>query len=244
MQRYFASTELPVHLLIGVTVGRLKRSVITTAPAVIVAGLFTERSTTKGPAMKAAIIAGCVVLSVLSAPGAYATGKGDTLPPAEFDKPFTDELHIVRVPNMKEMGATCKETSKFACATRPKNVTYCVMFLLPEKQIKARGQNALAFILRHELGHCNGWPGDHPNGRNVTKEYQNGHIAMPVMPPIIKELPVYSSVVCVTPDWKQEPCSERKYKDEPNVWAKPVRTFKVKPTVECFATSCSGEKIP
>ena len=72
MQRYSASTELPGHLSIGVTVGRLKRSVTITVPAVIVAGLFTERSTTKGPAMKAAIIAGCVVLSVLGVPRAHA----------------------------------------------------------------------------------------------------------------------------------------------------------------------------
>jgi hypothetical protein len=25
-------------------------------------------------------------------------------------------------------------------------------------------------IRRHELGHCNGWPADHPNARWVEKE--------------------------------------------------------------------------
>jgi len=195
--------------------------------------------------MKAAIIAGCTVLSVLNAPAAFAAAeKGDTLPPAEFDKPYTGELQIVRIPNTHEMEAICKGVSKYACATHPKNGSYCIAFMLSDKQIKAMGRNAFAFIWRHELGHCNGWPGDHPNGRRVDKEYRDGHITMPTMPPVIKELPVYTSVVCVTPDWKQEPCSERKYKDEPNVWAKPVRTFQVKPTVECFATNCSREKTP
>ena len=52
--------------------------------------------------MKAAIIAGCTVLSVLNAPGAFAAAeKGDTLSPAEFDKPYTGELQIVRIPNKR-----------------------------------------------------------------------------------------------------------------------------------------------
>jgi len=50
------------------------------------------------------------------------------------------------------------------------------------------------------------------------------HVEMPKLPPSTRTLHMATSpVVCLTPDWKEEPCSERKYKDEPNAWAKPVR---------------------
>jgi len=140
---------------------------------------------------------------------AHATEKGDTLPPTEFDRPYTGELEIVRVPNLREVEAICRKTGIYACSGLLANGARCIVFILPDKQLKASGKNAIAFMSRHELGHCNGWPGNHKNGRRVDKEFRDGHIAMPTMPAVIRELPASPPVVCVTPDWKQEPCASR-----------------------------------
>jgi hypothetical protein len=162
----------------------------------------------KGKQMNRICLGGIAVL-FLTTGAAHAAEKGNTLPPVEFDKPFTGELEIVRIRNFQEVEATCKETSKYACAARLANGARCVVFIMPDKQMRHYGKNAIAFIWRHELGHCNGWPGDHKNGCEVSKEFRDGHIAMPTMPAIVKELPVFPPVVCVTPDWKQEPCAKR-----------------------------------
>jgi len=118
--------------------------------------------------MKKTFITGVAAL-LLATGTAHATEKGNTLPPAEFDKPFTGELEIVRIPNMQEMETTCKGSSKQACAARLMNGARCTIFMLPDKWMKQHyGKNAIAFMFRHELGHCNGWPGDHKNGREVS----------------------------------------------------------------------------
>jgi hypothetical protein len=131
------------------------------------------------------------------------------LPPAEYDKPYTGELLIVRVATEQDVQAICKGSSKYACAAKlPGPNPRCQIFMLPDKQLRTLLHgDAVAFMLRHELGHCNGWPADHPNKR---KTYMDTRIDMPTMPAIVKELPVSPPVVCVTPDWKSEPCESRK----------------------------------
>jgi hypothetical protein len=182
--------------------------------------------------MKAAIIAGCVVLSVLvTVSGAHAAEKATTLPPVEFDKPFTGILEIVRIRNQQEIELACKASPRHACAWRQADGARCTIFMLPNEQLRSRGKNAVAFILRHELGHCNGWPGDHKGGRDVLEQFRHGHVAMPTMPPVVKELPVYPPVVCVTPDWKQEPCKNRNVVPTPVVAEPTYKVLKVKPVV-------------
>ena len=76
--------------------------------------------------------------------------------------------------------------------------------------------------MRHELAHCNGWK--HPedtNGRkfNVGDNWDEAEGAkwvvastkasMPNLPASTKILPAFPPVVCVTPEWKQEPCAKR-----------------------------------
>ena len=78
--------------------------------------------------------------------------------------------------------------------------------LWPYKVLKAAG-SSYAIVLRHELGHCNGWSGDHKKARWV---FSNERLAMPELPASARELPVYPPIVCVTPDWKQESCKDRK----------------------------------
>ena len=134
------------------------------------------------------------------------------LPPVEYDKPYTGELEIVRLASEQEIQAICKVSkSKYACAFRKEEpvgemAPKCRIFMLIDKQLRAYGSGFPALVMRHELGHCNGWDKDHKGGR---KTFIDTRIEMPKLPPSTKELPTYPPVVCVTPDWKQEPCKNR-----------------------------------
>jgi hypothetical protein len=66
--------------------------------------------------MKKTLLTGVAALLLVTG-AAHAAEKASTLPPPEFDKPFTGELEIVRLPNMQEVEATCKWPGKKAACT-------------------------------------------------------------------------------------------------------------------------------
>jgi hypothetical protein len=127
------------------------------------------------------------------------------LPPVEYDKPYTGELSIIRLSSPEEIRVACKNSSEYACISTEGLPHRCTIFMLPDKQLSLNGISLLAFTLRHELGHCNGWP-NHDGGRKI---FLGTHVEMPKLPPSTRELPVFPPVVCVTPEWKQEPCASR-----------------------------------
>jgi hypothetical protein len=132
-----------------------------------------------------------------------------TFPPAEYDKPYAGELEIVRIANEADMLKICKGISKYACSSRtidPSKPPHCIIFLLPDKRTRGYGSAAVAHVWHHELAHCNGWTQKHENGHKASLD---SPIAMPALPASMKELPVYPPLVCVTPEWKQEPCKNR-----------------------------------
>lgn len=137
---------------------------------------------------------------VVGKPRVTITRYYNFLPPVEFDKPYTGTVWIRTLANEQEIKNLCKGSSKTACAARTKSGEECHIFLLPKKQIIS-----LAFTLRHELGHCNGWPPDHPDKRRVEVT----GVAMPKLPSATHTLPPYPSVVCVTPEWQPESCAKR-----------------------------------
>jgi hypothetical protein len=91
-------------------------------------------------------------------------------PPAKYDHPFDGVVRVDR--NMHD----CEEDmgpSKWRLACTTGRVAYydaeghddtkslCIIHMLPDKELRARGFTS-EMILRHEIGHCNGWPEDHP----------------------------------------------------------------------------------
>jgi hypothetical protein len=158
--------------------------------------------------------------------GAQFGIKG-TLPPAEFDKPYTGNLWIVYFESPEDVFAACHGESKSACISRPKNaptdqpLLTCTIMMLSDFTYRKQGRNP-AVILRHELGHCNGWM--HPTRKELLADpslltkgqfgrlvADDQSVAMPVLPPSTKRLPTSSasSPICVTPEWKEEPCKSR-----------------------------------
>src|SRR5688500_10905117 len=109
---------------------------------------------------------------MLVAPASSFAGKDDPTwnPPTRFDHTFNGELRIIRVP-VQDVSKTCEAMWRFfggkkvfampdhGCAKRKDDEKgpYCVV-VIPLGPI---GRATPAAVLRHEIGHCNGWSGDH-----------------------------------------------------------------------------------
>jgi hypothetical protein len=93
--------------------------------------------------------------------------KPTILPPVEFDYPYTGKhLTIETVATREELKPICGNAFTkwtLACAFSYGN-TFCRIVIVEESIIKAYGWTK-ELVMRHEMGHCNGWPKDHPGER-------------------------------------------------------------------------------
>src|SRR5262249_16144998 len=138
--------------------------------------------------------------------------KGLLLPPPKYDKPYEGELEIRFFSNIEDIRGACPGThSEVACAFPLADLKKCWIMMGTEDAIKRRGYG-YAFVLRHELAHCNGWK--HPNTTDgkrfsVGEKWDeaekwvaaNTKTPMPTLPVLTRILPAYPPLVCVTPDW-------------------------------------------
>ena len=94
------------------------------------------------------------------------------IPPAEFDRPYKGKLTIIREPDLEKLRKQCSPTASplvgasIGCAHH--DDTSCTVYLASDDAIRARGFTS-AIVLRHEIGHCNGWPGGHPRARTLVE---------------------------------------------------------------------------
>jgi len=116
------------------------------------------------------------IAALLLATGtAHAAEHGVMLPPSEYDHPYTGELLIIEVekqqtlidncPGYHDIRAEAPNFPAMACAFGWGK--RCVVLTASKDQIPwfqmIHKSYSYENILRHEIGHCNGWPGDHPN---------------------------------------------------------------------------------
>ena len=86
------------------------------------------------------------------------------LPPAEFDHPYAGKLTVLKEDNYVFIRHVCADTpNAIACSFRTYDsvsgeTISCLIMLGPDTWEDERA-------LRHEMAHCNGWPGDHPGAR-------------------------------------------------------------------------------
>jgi hypothetical protein len=134
-----------------------------------------------------------------------------TQPPAKYDIPYTGKLTLW-VSTQQMIDDTCKtkdgkRTSHTACAMPMPHE--CSIWILREVVDGKRFNSIdmydhtmrhvkinLAATLRHELAHCNGWPGDHPDGRSIDIE---ASVPWPELPESTKWIDAGPKVVCLTP---------------------------------------------
>lgn len=205
--------------------------------------------------MKKLFLIGIAALSVLSASAAHA-GQRDhvvvrqvmiptgLLPPPQYDKLYDGELEIRFFSSAADVDQACKSMGEgIGCIWSSDDHKHCRMILATEDLAKRKGKN-YAFVLRHELAHCNGWT--HPKtteGRhfNLGERWDkaeggkwiaaNTKMPMPTLSVSTRILPASPPVICVTPDWKPEPCKDREPRD---IWstARPFQKSDIPKKVE------------
>jgi hypothetical protein len=87
-------------------------------------------------------------------------------PPAQYDHPYSGQVIEQRL-SQAELMRLCRGPAE-GCATVINGVCYIA---LPASEKDA---NVLAAMRRHELAHCNGWPGNHPGGHWVDLDPPQG----------------------------------------------------------------------
>src|SRR5262249_32274167 len=92
------------------------------------------------------------------------TVPGALMPPPKYDKLYEGVLEIQHFSSAEDVQRICKSLggsgSETGCARIPNDHKQCWLFIANEDLAKHEGRN-YAFILRHELAHCNGWK--HPS---------------------------------------------------------------------------------
>jgi hypothetical protein len=86
------------------------------------------------------------------------------LPPAEYDRPYTGKLTVLKEDSYLLIRHVCNDTpNPIACSFRTYDTVSgetlsCLILLGPKAHDDPRA-------LRHEIGHCNGWTSAHQGAR-------------------------------------------------------------------------------
>jgi hypothetical protein len=88
------------------------------------------------------------------------------LPPEEFDHPYEGELVVVRVDTPEALVPYCRNTGRVLGCSQRRFDNKCFVYLIPDGFYESVDYDP-EDVYRHEVGHCNGWPGNHPGARNA-----------------------------------------------------------------------------
>lgn len=91
------------------------------------------------------------------------------LPPEQYDHPFDGRL-IVETISWWDVADRCRPIrDAWACSWRfqdPQNPgKFACHVIYPKLGTGGIDEDELVSLIRHETGHCNSWPADHPGGR-------------------------------------------------------------------------------
>jgi hypothetical protein len=96
----------------------------------------------------------------------YPARAQNVIPPVEYDHPYTGKLTIFRSSSQAEIKAKCPPSSfpyHLGCGG-PKAGGECHILMADDETIRKHGWTP-EIVLRHEIGHCNGWPANHKGAR-------------------------------------------------------------------------------
>jgi hypothetical protein len=87
------------------------------------------------------------------------------LPPTEYDYPFKGTLVTLKKDTRAEVNESCRTPLAMGLGcTQFKSPSYCVIVVASDEVIEAAGYTP-EVVVRHEVGHCNGWKKDHMGAR-------------------------------------------------------------------------------
>lgn len=120
---------------------------------------------------KACILVSLVgaVSLLLLAPAHAGKDDAEWNPPARFDHPYKGELLVRRIPQESVVEAcrvlfsiyrvpAMSHPEQRGCSILTSKHS-CLVVTIDEPYMRATPES----VLRHEIGHCNGWPADHPD---------------------------------------------------------------------------------
>jgi hypothetical protein len=82
------------------------------------------------------------------------------LPPVEYDHWYEGDLTIKIVDSLEELYILCAVKKDYMLACALPGGTSCVIIMVNDEIMRTQGWTT-GVLVRHEIGHCNGWPGDH-----------------------------------------------------------------------------------
>jgi hypothetical protein len=97
-------------------------------------------------------------------------------PPAEYDHFYDGDLTIKIVNSLEELHAICRIDNPKLLACSRSNDRSCVIVMVKDEIMRQR-QWTTGMLLRHEIGHCNGWGADHAGERSIS--WPTSHWAHP-----------------------------------------------------------------
>jgi hypothetical protein len=143
------------------------------AIALIVGGLLTITNGLAGETLLGTLYQAGTYWPQLTPEDLRVNKYAKTLPPAEFDFPFNGTLLVIELDTEAELRHWCgwglgyrENVRLHACI--PEGVNYpadCTVLRLSDQAMRRLYNRSSNLTMRHELGHCNGWPADHPGAR-------------------------------------------------------------------------------
>jgi hypothetical protein len=105
------------------------------------------------------------ILAILAALAATPAMAQNVIPPVEYDHPYKGKLTVTRSGSQSDIRMSCGPTPfpyHLGCAKlAPEG---CYILMAEDDFIRKNGWTP-EIVLRHETGHCNGWPGDQRGAR-------------------------------------------------------------------------------
>jgi hypothetical protein len=92
---------------------------------------------------------------------------GHTLPPEEYDHPYPGRLTVIVTNTLEETRNLCLTAhvpDLISCAVISDLPRSCTI-IHPSASELEKHHSTVNVTMRHEIGHCNGWPGDHKGAR-------------------------------------------------------------------------------
>jgi hypothetical protein len=120
------------------------------------------------PARLVCFAAAMRFLAVIALLTLVSSAWAQFLPPEAFDRPFDGRIVIQEARDRDEVLRLCPNMTftmePLGCSHRIPGIKLCTIVKVSDERIRAAGHDPAVFM-RHQVGHCNGWPASHKGAR-------------------------------------------------------------------------------
>jgi len=89
------------------------------------------------------------------------------LPPEEYDRPFDGILLTQRLKTEAEIRKVCPSSTLAAALGCAQKIREGCLIIMVDDEVIRKYHLTPETVLRHEMGHCNGWPPNHQGARVI-----------------------------------------------------------------------------